>query len=356
MRQMQWARALYPSLAGQVYLDVAAVGLVSTRVEAAMIEINQAHGALGTAAVAAWTGNLARGRQAVAELIGGSADRVAFTQNTSTGVALVANGIDWADGDNVVVPAAEFPSVFYPWTQLRRHGVEVREIPMVDGHADLDLVPELIDARTRVLAIATVQYTSGHRYDLGRLASIKRDALLVVDGTQSVGALTIDVDGIDVLAVSAHKWMLGPLGIGFAHFSEQAMERLHPSVVGWLSVEQPFEFAHEPRLAADGRRFESGVENAVGIAGLSAAIGIVLELGPAAVEAWVLERTAELAELLGATVRGSGILIAAGDAALHERLLAAGVRCSLRGGGVRFSPHYYTNSADLELVAEVVRR
>jgi selenocysteine lyase/cysteine desulfurase len=353
---MDWTRALYPGLADQVYLDVAAVGLVSTRVEAAAAEMTAAHARLGAAAGSAWSENVARGRQAVASLIGGSADRVAFTQNTSTGMALVANGIDWAPGDKVVVPAGEFPSAFYPWTQVRRHGVEVREIPMVAGRADLDALPALVDARTRVLAISTVQYTSGYRYDLGRLVACTRDALLVVDGTQSVGALTVDIEGIDVLAVSAHKWMLGPLGIAFVHFSPRAMERLHPSVVGWLSVEQPFDFDHEPRLASDGRRFESGTENAAGIAGLTAAIAIVLEAGIGAVERWILDRTAELAELLGATPRGSGILIAPGDAALHERLLAAGVRCSLRGGGVRFSPHYYTSRADLEFVAGVVRR
>src|SRR5690348_5840722 len=143
MRRMDWTRALYPSLADQVYLDVAAVGLVSTRVEAAMAEMTAVHARLGAAAGPAWMQNVRRGRQAVAELIGGSADRVAFTQNTSTGMALVANGIDWGEGDNVVVPAGEFPSAFYPWTQLRRHGVELREIPMVEGHADLDAVPAL---------------------------------------------------------------------------------------------------------------------------------------------------------------------------------------------------------------------
>jgi selenocysteine lyase/cysteine desulfurase len=158
--------------------------------------------------------------------------------------------------------------------------------------------------------------------------------------------------------------MNGPLGIGFVHFSDRAMDRLHPSTVGWLSVEQPYDFDHEPRLAHDARRFESGTENAAGIAGLAAAISTVLELGRHAVEATVLDHTAELQELLATrglrVLRGpnrgewSGILTAttgSDDAALYQRLIDNDVRCSLRATGVRFSPHYYNTSDDLAQAA-----
>jgi cysteine desulfurase / selenocysteine lyase len=363
-------QALYPGTWEQSYLDAAAIGLVSTRVEVAVADVLREHALRGKAAAAEWTANADSTRGLVAELIGGRARNVAFTLNTSTGNALVANGIDWTDRDNIVVPADEFPSNFYPWTQLRRHGVEVREVPMIDGRADLDIVPGLIDANTKVVAISAVQYTSGYRYDLGRLGDLcrSRDALLVVDATQAAGAMVIEADaaGIDALVVSAHKWVNGPLGIGFVHFSDRAMDRLHPSTVGWLSVEQPYDFDHEPRLASDGRRFESGTENAAGIAGLAAAITIVLELGRHAVEATVLDLTAELQELLAAgglsVLRGpdrsewSGILITttgSDDAALYRRLIDNDVRCSLRATGVRFSPHYYNGFDDLAQAAAV---
>ena len=369
-READSVQALYPGTREQSYLDAAAIGLVSTRVEAAVADVLREHALRGKAAAAAWTANADRTRGLVAELIGGRARNVAFTLNTSTGNALVANGIDWTDGDNIVVPADEFPSNFYPWAQLRRHGVEVREVPMIDGRADLDLLPGLIDASTKVVAISAVQYTSGYRYDLGRLGDFcrSRDALLVVDGTQAAGAMVIDADaaGIDALVVSAHKWMNGPLGIGFVHFSDRAMDRLHPSTVGWLSVEHSSDFDHEPRLAADGRRFESGTENAAGIAGLAATITIVLELGRHTVEATVLDRTAELQELVAAgglrVLRGpdrsewSGILITttgSDDAALYRRLIDNDVRCSLRATGVRFSPHYYNTPDDLAQAAAV---
>ena len=97
--------------------------------------------------------------------------------------------------------------------------------------------------------MSAVQYSNGHRYDLTAVGQLcrERGVLFVVDGTQAVGALRIDVDAsaIDVLAVSSHKWMLGPPGIGFVHLSNRALDAIRPSVVGWLSVADPFAFDYE---------------------------------------------------------------------------------------------------------------
>ena len=364
-------RALYPGAEERVYLDAAAIGLVSTRVRDAVTRVLEEHVVRGIAAAAGWTDNANHTRGLIAELVGGRASNVAFTQNTSTGNALVANGLDWAAGDNIVVPAGEFPSNFYPWLALRRLGVEVREVPMVEGRADMEALGHLVDAHTRVVAVSAVQYTSGHRYDLAQIRALSRGALLVVDGTQAVGALVVDADavGIDVLAVSAHKWMNGPLGIGFVQLSDRAMELLHPSTVGWLSVEHPYDFDHEPRLAADGRRFESGTENAAGIAGLAASITTVLEIGRHEVERTVLGYAAELRELItahGLRVPGSagsaersGIVFATSgdadtDATTYGQLIDNGIRCSLRSAGVRFSPHYYNSPRDLSAAADLL--
>lgn len=366
-------RALYPGTADVAYLDSAAVGLLSTRVLGAMTAVLTEHQQLGSAAGPKMRERVGHVRASVARLVGGRADQVAFTQNTSTGLATVTNGLDWRDGDNVVVPAGEFPSNFYPWWQLRRRGVQVREVAMTDGRARVDDVLAALDRRTRVLAVSAVQYSSGHRYDLGALgqACQASDVLLVVDGTQAVGAVTVDAEllGVDVLAVSAHKWMLGPRGIGFIHLSQRAMQRLVPSAVGWLSVENPFAFEHEPALAGDGRRFESGTENSAGIAGLGATVDLVHGLGRRRVEDRVLDRAAQLATLLeeaGMTVhqaaerdRRSGIVIASSPGpphqVLHDRLFSRGVRCSLRGSGLRFAAHYFTTDSDLHRAADILR-
>ncbi|MGY1694524.1 aminotransferase class V-fold PLP-dependent enzyme [Geodermatophilus sp. SYSU D00814] len=367
-------RELFPGTADVAYLDSAAVGLVSCRVREAMTEVLTAHERSGIAAAPAWREHARAVRASVARLVGGRAEQVAFTQNTSTGLATVTNGIDWRGGDNVVLPAGEFPSNSYPWLQLRRHGVEVRQVATADGHARVEDLLGAVDGRTRVLAVSAVQYSSGHRYDLGRLGAACRsgDALLVVDGTQAVGALAVDTAalGVDVLAVSAHKWLLGPFGIGFVHLSGRAADRLSPSTVGWLSVEDPFAFDAEPQLAADARRFESGTENSAGIAGLGATVDLLHRLGRQRVEDRVLDRAEQLGTLLeeaGMRVhvaadreRRSGIVVASSPGGahreLHERLLADGVRCSLRGDGLRFAPHVFTSDADLHRAADTLRR
>ena len=365
-------RRLYPGACSTAYLDSAAVGLVSTRVRVAVVDLLTGHQDGGIAAAPAWRDHQEVVRAAVADLVGGRPDGISFTQNTTTGLALVANGLPWGPGDNVVLPAQEFPSNSYLWRGLRALGVEVREAPVRGGAADLDALAGLVDDRTRVVTISAVQYSSGHRYDLARLSQIARgrDALLVVDGTQAVGALAVDVEGIDVLAVSAHKWLLGPFGIGFVHLSERARDRLRPTTVGWLAVADPFAFTVEPELATDGRRFESGTENAAGIAGLGATVGLLHELGRDVVQETVLANAARLVDLLATAglevhraadpATHSGIVVAGrpgtDPAVLHRALLDGGVRCSLRGAGIRFAPHYFTSDADLELAADVAGR
>lgn len=365
-------RKLYPGARQQIYLDSASAGLISQHVVDAVRGVIENHSLLGSAAAEHRAANMGRARTLVAQLVGGSADRLAFTQNTATAIALVINGLDWHQGDNVVVPDGEFPSNLYPWLALRRRGVEIRRIPMEDGRADEGKLIEALDARTRVLAVSAVQYSSGHRYDLERLgqACSTRETMFVVDGTQAVGALRVKADEwkIDALCVSAYKWLLAPFGIGFAHFSGRAMNQLLPSVTGWRSVKEPFSFTPEPDLAADGRRFESGTEDAAGIAGLAASTSTVLDLGPDTVEEIVLERTNQLEDMcvrhgmssLRANTgsRHSGILIVSGgsdDSALHSRLVAANVRCSLRDTGVRLSPHFFITGADLKAFENILR-
>jgi cysteine desulfurase / selenocysteine lyase len=203
----------------------------------------------------------------VAWLVGSRSQNIAFTQNTSFGISIAANGLDWRAGDNVVLPGREFPSNFYPWKNLAYLGVHVRTVPAPLGHAAIDDIAGAIDDRTRAVAVSAVQFSNGHRYDLGRIGDLREDRgmLFIVDGTQSVGALTIDVAaaGVDLLAVSSHKWMLGPPGIGFAHISDRAFDQLRAPVVGWLSVSEPFAFDYRLDLAPTAERFEPGTENVV---------------------------------------------------------------------------------------------
>ena len=139
-----------------------------------------------------------------------------------------------------MLPETEFTSNYYPWLNLQSRDVQLRTVGCPAGHATINDLADSIDDRTRVVAVSAVQYSNGNRYDLTAIGDICRECgvLFVVDGTQSIGALTIDAtaSGIVLLAVSSHKWMLGPPGIGFIHVSDRALNQTQPSVVGWLSV------------------------------------------------------------------------------------------------------------------------
>ena len=314
----------------------------------------------------AWRNDIERVRAQIAWLIGSQPDNVAFVQNTSFGISIAANGIDWRPGDNVVIPAREFPSNYYPWLNLADRGVELRTVDAPEGHASIDDIATAIDGRTRAVTVSAVQYSNGHRYDLATLGQLCREhgVLFVVDGTQAVGALTIDVDasGIDVLAVSSHKWMLGPPGVGFVHLSDRALDVIAPSVVGWLSVAEPFAFDYRLDLPPSAKRFEPGTENVIGTVGLGGTIALLQDFGPVWVEKRILHLTDHICQSVAARGyevhsprqdrRASGIVIFSRTGVdpehLHKGLTAAGVKCAVRAGGIRFSPHYYNTIAEID--------
>jgi selenocysteine lyase/cysteine desulfurase len=357
-------REEFPSADAAIHFDHAAVGPISRRVADAMQRVCAEYVAGGFQN--SWRNDIEHVRAQAATLVGSQLGNIAFTQNTSTGLSIAANGLEWAPGDNVVLPEREFPSNFYPWLNLEPRGVRLRRVPAPDGHASIEAIADAIDERTRVVTVSTVQFSSGHRYDLDAIGELCRrhGALFVVDGTQSVGALMIDVDrsSIDVLAVSAHKWMLGPSGIGFVHVSDRALGCIRPDVVGWLSVTEPFAFDYRLELPSTADRYEPGTENVFGIVGLGAAISLFLEHGTHEVEDRVLSLTDHLCEQLhriGCEVvsprdgrQRSGIVIftkpgtSAGD--LHGVLTTAGVKCSQRGGGIRVSPHCYNTHEEID--------
>ena len=360
-------RAQFPVTEHWIYLNHAAACPIPLAAREAMTKRIEDQTRNGTVNHDRWSTDYERVRRLAAKLVHAETEQIAFIQNTSDGVSTVAGGITWQAGDNIVLPEIEFPSNFYAWRQLEHKGVEVRLVSAPNGYAAVDDLRAAMDSKTRLVALSYVQFSSGYRYPLSTIATLCREigALLFVDGTQAVGALEIDVtdSGIDILAVSAHKWMLGPLGIGFSCFSSRALEAIFPPRLGWLSVENPFDFDYQLRLPKDASRFEAGTENAVGIAGLGGTLDIIFSLGPKAIEDRVLALTDHLEE--GLRLRGldiisprereqrSGILSARPREEDPANILArreqAGILCSVRNGGIRFSPHYYNSYAELHV-------
>lgn len=354
------ARAEFPIVGRCAYLNHAAVCPIPRRSQRWMGRAIEESLTLDRDA---WAGRTQLVRELSADLINARPDQVAFIKNTSEGLSLAANGIDWRAGDNAVVHDNDFPSVVFPWQNLAAQGVETRRVAARAGRVLVDDIADAIDGRTRAVAISTVQFKTGFRVDLAAIGQLCRDhdLLFVVDGIQSLGALALDVQdcGADVVAADAHKWLLGPQGIGIFYCSDRALARLRVRTVGWLSITEPFKFDYRLDLLPDARRFEPGSDNTIGICGLGGTLELLHEVGMDAIEARVLALTDLACEELArkgyrvVSPRGererSGIVIFASDRhptdALFERLTAAQIVVSVRGGGIRVSPHFY-NSED----------
>ncbi|HEV2855614.1 MAG TPA: aminotransferase class V-fold PLP-dependent enzyme [Thermoanaerobaculia bacterium] len=309
-----------------------------------------------------------RVRGLTAKLMGAAhPHEIAFVENTSSALSMVAEGLDWQSGDNVVGAALEFPSNVYPWMSLAARGVEYRQAEERDGRIDPGELLSLLDDRTRMLALSWVQYASGFRSDLNLLgrACRERGVLFVVDVIQGLGALTLDVerDLVDVAAASSHKWLLGVEGLGVLYVSDRVIDRIRPVRSGWRSMRNPFQWTEYDLAWNEGaKRFESGTLNIYGIAALGGSLDILYEAGPEAVERRVLalaDRSARGLEDLGFTVvssrrpgETSGIVAATHPSLdpsdLVRKLAGRDIVVAARAGRFRLSPHFYNTEEEID--------
>lgn len=312
-----------------------------------------------------------RARERLAALIGADVARVEFAPNTSYGINVLAQGLDWREGDRVAVPACEFPANVMPWKALAPRGVAVDLIPHHRGTFTLEDVEAALTARTRVLAVSWVQFLSGFRCDLGALGELcrTRGVLLAVDAIQGLGALRLDVrqTPVDFLASGAHKWLMGLPGTGFIYLTEDLQERLSPTW-GWLNKPVDFDdlLDFSMDLHADARRFRLGTLDLAGIAALEAALELYFDAGIEACQRQILMLARLAADGLAALglrrygsddpAHASGIVSVdhPQPQGLLERLEAEGVRASVRNGRLRLAPSWYNAVEEVERAVTIV--
>ncbi len=366
-------RALFPMTKRAVYLNHAAVSPppVPTiqAVEAQLRDVVE-NGSLN---YRRWVAVKENARKLVAAMLGARPNQVAFMRNTSDGLSTVANGLRWHAGDNIVTFRGEFPSNVYPWLRLREaYGVEVRFCEEREGRIDLDEFINLIDKRTRVVAISWVQYASGFRAELERLgrAARERDALLVVDVIQGLGVLPLDVEAelVDVAAGACHKWLLTPEGIGLLYLSDRARARIEPTLVGWVSVRDPENYSNfDQEWNTGALAWETGTAATALLHGLEASLKLLHETGIKRIAAHLNELTDYLCEKLAGRdyeivssrrgdeksqivcIRHKGKLTAK---SLYGHLQQRDVIVAPRGDRLRISPHLYNNISDVDALLD----
>ena len=296
-----------------------------------------------------------------------SPDDVALLKNTSEALSVVAFGLDWHDGDNIVTTDQEFPSNRVVWQALNDQGVELRQASLHNGdnpniHSPEDAIFSQTDENTRLITVSSIQYGSGFQLNLEKIGQFCRDnnILFCVDAIQSIGAVQFDTQAIhaDFVMADGHKWMLGPEGVALFYCRAELRDKLRLFQYGWHMTDAFVDFNKQDWKPADSaRRFECGSPNMTGIHALSASLSLLLEFGMDNIEKLVLENTQILfdeievrpeLELLTIDTPGryGGIVTfrhrTLSNEALFNTLTESGIMCAQRGGGIRFSPHFYT--------------
>jgi selenocysteine lyase/cysteine desulfurase len=315
-----------------------------------------------------------RVRALLAHLINANADEVTFTKNTSEGLSLVANGLSWKSGDNVVTTNAEFPANMYPWQALRERGVQVRMAFEEDGRIPLERLIELIDSRTRLVTISSVQYASGFRTDLASLGEYcqGKGVFLCVDAIQSLGVLPIDVSAmnIDFLAADGHKWLCAPEGSGIFYVRRELQGHLRPTTIGWASMKDRYSFEkYQFEFADSAMRYDSGSYNLAGIYALGGALELVAEVGVEEISQRVLQLTDRLTgglrekgyRVLSSRSPGEASGIVSFFSNLHnpEKVQAHlqeehRIVIAVRHGRLRASPHAYNTEREIDQLIEAL--
>ena len=297
-----------------------------------------------------------------------SKDDIALLKNTSEGLSVIAYGLDFQQGDNIVIAADEFPSNRVVWQSLQNQGVHTREVNI---HIPSDPEQALIDAcddNTRLISVSAVHYSSGLRLDLvkmGRLCQ-QRDILLVVDAIQQLGALKFDQQAIqaDFIVADGHKWMMAPEGLALFYCKPELREHLKLNQYGWHMIKNPSDFTqHQWEVVDTAQRFECGSPNMIGCMALHASLGFIEQTGMDVIERAILDHT----RLIRDYIINSGSYSLSYDLTqnqlsgitnfkhqgisnedLFKKLTDERVQCAMRGAGIRLSPHFYHQPWEFE--------
>jgi len=359
-----------------IYLNHAAISPWPSRTVKAVAQFATELGHLGSQRYPHWLGIEQRLRERAARLLGAAAaEDIALLKSTSEGLSFVAQGLDWQPGDNVVTIAQEFPSNRIVWETLGEREVELRTVDIHQSPTpEVDLL-ERCDSGTRLLAVSWVQYARGRRLNITQLAHAcrERGILVCLDAIQGLGALPFDLahSPVDFVVADGHKWMLGPEGLALFWCRPELRDRLQLSEFGWHMVEDMGAFDRKDwQPAASARRFECGSPNMLGIHALEASLSLIEEAGTAEIAASIETRVAQLVRLIDqagfellsprAADQRAGIVTfrvpEVDQQTLYQNLMHRGLMCASRGGGLRFSPHFYTPENQLERAIELTKQ
>jgi selenocysteine lyase/cysteine desulfurase len=366
-------RGLFPATQKHTYLNSAAVSpLPTVSIDAVNRQLKDVS-ENGSLNYSAWVETKNRARKLLAGMLNVRPEQVAFTRNTSDGFATIANGLSWEKGDNIVSFEREFPANFYPWRRVRdKFGVELRLSSEREGRIDLDELISLIDGNTKLVSISAIQFASGFRADLERIGEAARqvDALFAVDIIQALGTTPFDLPAqmVDIASGASHKWLCSPEGCGILYLSDRARERIEPTLVGWISVGNPWDFLDtEQEYQPNALAWESGTGTASLFYGLEESLKLLTKAGTKNIRDYLETLTDFLCETVPADKykivssrerkEKSQIvcvepLNGSTSDEIFKQLESKNIVVSSRNNKLRIAPHFFNNQADIEFLIE----
>jgi len=355
------------------YLNHAAVGVLPLRTRDALQTFIERHASAGVLGVFPYEMRMPEFRAVLGRFIGARAGEIALLRNTGDGANVIANGIAWQPGDEIITNDNEFGANAYPWLRLREKGVVVRFIQTRFERMTADVLRRSMSNRTRLVTLSWVSFSDGYRHDLAELAQVAHaaNALIAVDVIQGLGAFPLDVqrDDLDFAYGSGAKWLMALQGVSFLYVRASLLDRLRLAMPGWRSVNDMWNFLnYDQPLAPDATRFEGGTPNFIGALSLAESISVLAHAGTRRIASHVLDLTDHLTEGLHslgahvATVRtercSSGIVtfsIPGRDAVVVGKALQKdAIVTTYRPSGIRVAPHGYNTLSDIDRLLEAV--
>jgi len=380
-------RENFPIFRHRAYLDTACYAPTCLKVSKAVEDWWESRSSISAPSFEQtydWLQPIADARTDASKLINASEDEITFITSTGLGLNKIASAIPMGKGDNIVLNDLDFSTNIVPWLAQRQRGVEIRRVKHRNGKLYLEDFEKMVNSHTKVIAISSVQWTTGFRVDLGALVKLAEanDAYVVVDTMQSLGALEFDVrkTGIHFMVAQGYKWLFGPFATGILFCRRDLIDKYEPLIAEPANVlknPKKESYMHEPSLdnltdydfgfVPTAARYQS-CSNISGLWGLGAALKYINLLGISNIE----ERVQNLVEYLVQGLKKipnikivspierecrSGIVVftygsVESDLKMMEQLSKLGVGVSVRYtagcGGIRVSCHFYNNEEDLD--------
>ena len=360
-------RNTFPHInSGRIYFNHAAIGPLSINVKEKLHQYleERSSGSIENFGMLLEASSNAKRR--LAALLNAKKNRLAWTENVSTGINILAQGLKWKKGDRVIINDLEFPSNVYPFLNLKNYGVEVDIAKSQNGKVDVEDYEELITPETKLISISAVQFLTGYRADLKALGDLckSKGIIFCVDAIQATGVIKIDVEdcNIDFLAGGSHKWLMSLQGSGYIYITPELMDKVEQKYLGWLSVEDEWNLLnYNTNVRDNASRFHLGTNSVIGMFALAQSLELFENYGIENIEKNNLSNTKYFIDQLSENgfepvLEGESenhfagittVKISDGER-IHKELASKNIDCSLREGMIRFSPHFYNTKNEID--------